>query len=124
MIDYLLDGNNQREQRCTQGPSHRAGIHTSQNPQRTAGGGSIQHVGLSPHTEETVAVKVELDSRPPEGAQFDTSIIRKHSILHLQHYDKASLLRNALEQTGWKDALPNEQNWNRPTGKLLDGYVK
>jgi len=53
-------------------------------------------LGLSPHLSETVSIKVEIDTNPPKGADLETSIIRKHCLLNLQHYDKSSLLAGKL----------------------------
>jgi predicted nucleotidyltransferase component of viral defense system len=49
-------------------------------------------LGWSPHRGEVLAVKVELDTRPPAGAGLAISLVRRHVTLHLQHHDQASLL--------------------------------
>ncbi|MCX7723166.1 MAG: nucleotidyl transferase AbiEii/AbiGii toxin family protein [Verrucomicrobiae bacterium] len=53
-------------------------------------------LGLSPHRSEVLAVKLELDTRPPAGAGLTTTIVRRHVILHLHHHDRASLLAGKL----------------------------
>jgi hypothetical protein len=53
-------------------------------------------LNLSPHQDEVLAVKIEIDTNPPVGASLDTSIIRRHVLLHLQHHDRASLLAGKL----------------------------
>ena len=53
-------------------------------------------LGLSPHTDETLAIKIEVDSFPPAGAGLETRIVRKYVMLHLQHHDRASLLAGKL----------------------------
>jgi hypothetical protein len=53
-------------------------------------------MGLSPHRQETIAVKIEVDTRPPAGARLETSIVRRHVTLHLQHHDRASLFAGKL----------------------------
>ena len=53
-------------------------------------------LGLSPHRDETLAVKIEVDTHPPTGAGLRTSIVRRHVILQLQHHDRASLLAGKL----------------------------
>jgi hypothetical protein len=37
-----------------------------------------------------------LDTNPPAGAEFETSIVRRHCLLNLLHYDKSSLLAGKL----------------------------
>lgn len=56
----------------------------------------VFELGLSPHRSEILAVKVEVDTRPPEGAVLETTVVRRHEILHLQHHDRASLLAGKL----------------------------
>jgi hypothetical protein len=51
---------------------------------------------LSPHPEEVLAVKIEIDTNPPAGASLDTSLVRRHVMLNLQHHDRASLLAGKL----------------------------
>jgi len=53
-------------------------------------------LGLSPHQSEVLAVKVELDTNPPEGETTTTSIIRRNILLNLFHHDKQSLLAGKL----------------------------
>lgn len=52
--------------------------------------------GLSPHKTEVLAVKVEVDTRPPAGARLATTLVRRHILLNLQHHDLASLLAGKL----------------------------
>jgi predicted nucleotidyltransferase component of viral defense system len=58
--------------------------------------GLLYELGLSPHPSETVSIKVEIDTHPPEGAGLETSVIRRHVLLNLLHYDKPSLLAGKL----------------------------
>ena len=53
-------------------------------------------LSLSPHRDERLAVKLEVDTRPPAGAVLDTTVVRRHVILQLQHHDRASLLAGKL----------------------------
>jgi predicted nucleotidyltransferase component of viral defense system len=58
--------------------------------------GLLYELGLSVRQAETFFVKIELDSNPPSGAKTETSVIRRHIILNILHYDKASLLSGKL----------------------------
>jgi len=53
-------------------------------------------LGLSPHRSEVLAVKIEVDTRPPAGAGLATTVTRRFVLLQLQHHDKASLLAGKL----------------------------
>ena len=56
----------------------------------------LYEFGLSAHGDEVLAVKIEVDTNPPAGAGLDTTIVRRHVTLRLQHHDRASLLAGKL----------------------------
>jgi len=58
--------------------------------------GLLLELGLSPHEDEVLAVKIEVDTRPPQGAGLETTLVRHHVLLNLQHHDRASLLAGKL----------------------------
>lgn len=53
-------------------------------------------LNFSPHQDEVLAVKIEIDTNPPAGASLDTSLVRHHVLLNLYHHDRASLLAGKL----------------------------
>lgn len=56
----------------------------------------LHETGLSPHADQVVAVKVDVDSNPPAGAGLRTRLVRRHVSLRLWHHDRASLLAGKL----------------------------
>lgn len=58
--------------------------------------GLLHELTLSPHRDEILAVKLEVDTHPPVGATLATTVVRRHVILQLQHHDRASLLAGKL----------------------------
>lgn len=56
----------------------------------------LYELGLSAQRDEILAVKIEVDTNPPAGAGLDTTLIRRHITLRLQHHDRASLLAGKL----------------------------
>lgn len=58
--------------------------------------GLLYELDLSPHRDQVLAVKIEVDTHPPAGAGLMTTIVRRHVILHLQHHDQSSLLAGKL----------------------------
>lgn len=56
----------------------------------------LYEFGISAHGDEVLAVKLEVDTNPPAGAMLDTTLIRRHVTLRLQHYDRPSLLAGKL----------------------------
>jgi hypothetical protein len=58
--------------------------------------GLLFDLGLSPQRSEVLAVKIEVDTRPPKGAGLMTTVVRRYVVLQLQHHDKASLLSGKL----------------------------
>jgi hypothetical protein len=53
-------------------------------------------LGLSRRREESLSVKLEVDTRPPAGAGLEVSVVRRHALLRFQHHDRASLLAGKL----------------------------
>jgi hypothetical protein len=58
--------------------------------------GLLYEFGITLQRDEVLAVKVEVDTNPPAGAGLDTTLIRRHVTLRLQHHDRASLLAGKL----------------------------
>lgn len=58
--------------------------------------GLLFELGLSPQRNEVLAVKIEVDTNPPEGAGLETTVVRRFVVLQLHHHDKASLLSGKL----------------------------
>ncbi|MHB8113812.1 MAG: nucleotidyl transferase AbiEii/AbiGii toxin family protein [Bellilinea sp.] len=58
--------------------------------------GLLFDLGLSPQPSEVLAVKIEVDANPPQGAGLNTTVVRRFVVLHLHHHDKASLLSGKL----------------------------
>jgi len=56
----------------------------------------LGELGLSPHRDEVLSVKVEIDTNPPAGARVATKLIRRYVLLNLLHYDRSSLLSGKL----------------------------
>jgi len=56
----------------------------------------LYEYGLSAQRDEVLAVKIEVDTHPPAGAGLETTLIRRHVTLRLQHHDRASLLAGKL----------------------------
>lgn len=58
--------------------------------------GLLYELELSGQAEQALAVKLEIDTRPPSGAELEVSVVRRHVTLRLQHHDQASLLAGKL----------------------------
>ena len=51
--------------------------------------GLLHEVGLSPHRDEVLAVKLDVDTQAADGwAETETSLVRKHASLRLHHHDR------------------------------------
>jgi predicted nucleotidyltransferase component of viral defense system len=97
--------------------------------------GLLHEIGLSPHRSETVSIKVEIDTNPPAGANLETTIVRRHCLLNLQHYDKSSLLAGKLhallsrKYVKGRDIYDllwylSDRNWPGPNIVLLNNALK
>lgn len=58
--------------------------------------GLLYEAGLSPHRTEKVSAKIEIDTHPPAGATTRTTLINRHFLLALLHYDIPSLMAGKL----------------------------
>jgi hypothetical protein len=58
--------------------------------------GLPHEIGVSAQEGEIFSLKVEVDTRPPEGAGLETTIVRRQVTLNLQHHDRASLLAGKI----------------------------
>ena len=97
--------------------------------------GLLYELGLSTLSSEVISIKIEIDSNPPTGAKLETSIIRKHCLLNLQHYDKSSLLAGKLhalstrKYTKGRDVYDlmwylSDRSWPEPNILLLNNALK
>jgi predicted nucleotidyltransferase component of viral defense system len=58
--------------------------------------GILHDAGLSAMPAEKLAIKVEIDTRPPEGARCERQVVTRYVTFLLQHYDLPSLLAGKL----------------------------
>lgn len=56
----------------------------------------LNELGISPHRDETLSVKLEIDTNPPRGEVTESTLIRKYITLNILHYDRASLFAGKL----------------------------
>ena len=52
--------------------------------------------GLTSHASQRLRIRVEVDTTPAAGAGLETTIIRRHALLNIQHHDRPSLLAGKL----------------------------
>jgi hypothetical protein len=97
--------------------------------------GLFYELGLSPHPDQVVAVKLEVDTNPPAGAALTTTVIRRHVTLHLQHHDGASLLAGKLHAILQRPYLKgrdlydllwylSDRDWPAPNLTLLNNALR
>jgi len=58
--------------------------------------GILHDAGLSAMPAEKLAIKIEIDTRPPAGATCERRVVTRHVTFLLQHYDLPSLLAGKL----------------------------
>lgn len=112
-------------------------LHLKVNDKKTVHSAFIRFSGLpyelnlSPHRDETLAVKLEVDTRPPAGATLETSLVRRHVLLNIQHHDRASLLAGKLHAILQRPYMKgrdlydlvwylSDRNWPAPNLTLLN----
>ena len=58
--------------------------------------GILHEAGLSVHPDQKMAIKVEIDTRPPVGARCERRVVTHHQTLVLRYYDLPSLMARKL----------------------------
>ncbi len=56
----------------------------------------MYELGLSPHRDRKISIKVEVDTNPLPHVVTEKTIVRRHVLLNLLHYDKSSMLAGKL----------------------------
>jgi len=93
--------------------------------------GLLYEFGLSPHEDEVIAIKVEVDTHPPNFAISETTVLTRHVPLHLRHHDQSSLLagklmaalsREYIKGRDWFDLwwYLDQRNWPSPNFAYLN----
>ena len=96
--------------------------------------GLLHELGLSPRREETLRIKLEVDTNPPEGAGLETTLVRRFETLRLYHHDRPSLLAGKLHavlQRSWtkgRDLFDllwylSDPEWPQPNLVLLNNAL-
>jgi hypothetical protein len=96
--------------------------------------GLPHELGLSGHRDEALSVKLEVDTRPPRGAALETTVVRRHVLLRIQHHDRASLLAGKLHavlQRPWPKGRDfydlvwylSDRDWPAPNLVLLNNAL-
>lgn len=96
--------------------------------------GLLHELKLSPHQDEALAVKIEVDTRPPGGATMETSLVRRHVLLNVYHHDRSSLLAGKLHAILQRPYLKgrdlfdliwylSDRNWPPPNLTLLNNAL-
>jgi len=97
--------------------------------------GLLYELELSPHRDEVLAVKIEVDTNAPVGAGLATTVVRRHVTLQLQHHDRASLLAGKLHAVLQRPYLKgrdvydllwylSDPDWPAPNLTLLDNALQ
>ena len=58
--------------------------------------GILKEASLAAMPDQNLSIKLEIDTRPPAGAVLQRSLVTRHRLLALQHYDLASLMAGKI----------------------------
>jgi predicted nucleotidyltransferase component of viral defense system len=97
--------------------------------------GLLYEFGLSPYADQNFSIKLEVDTRPPQGAGLSTSLIRHRELfLNLQHHDQASLLAGKVHAVLQRQYLKGrdiydlvwyltDRDWPAPNFQMLNNAL-
>ena len=97
--------------------------------------GLLYELGLSAHRNQVLSVKLEVDTNPPVGAGLETTVIRRHVTLQLQHHDRSSLMAGKLHAVLQRDYVKgrdiydlfwylSNRHWPEPNLGLLNNALE
>lgn len=98
--DYNLKNTLQKLQNSLEASGYK--IHRSDSLEGTVKSSFIKFRGLlyeaelSPHQDENLSIKIELDTNPPEGFSLDSSFVSEFFPISLLHHDRSSFLAGKL----------------------------
>lgn len=72
--------------------------------------GILKEAGLAVMPDQTLSIKLEINTRPPAGAVLVRSVITRHRMLVLQHYDLASLMAGKIHALATRH-YPKGRDW-------------
>lgn len=70
----------------------------------------LKETGLATVPEQSLSIKLEIDTQPPAGATITRSVITRHRLLALQHYDLSSLMAGKVHALLVR-AYPKGRDW-------------
>jgi hypothetical protein len=56
----------------------------------------LKDAGLAPIREQNLSIKLEIDTNPPKGAKIERTLLSRHRMLSLSHYDLPSLMSGKI----------------------------
>ena len=97
--------------------------------------GLLYELGLSAHRNQVLSIKLEVDTNPPVGAGLETTVIRRHVTLQLQHHDRSSLMAGKLHAVLQRDYVKgrdiydlfwylSNRHWPEPNLGLLNNALE
>lgn len=72
--------------------------------------GILKDVGLAAMPQQNLSIKMEIDTNPPGGAVLKRSLVTRHRLLALQHYDLASLMAGKIHALATR-SYPKGRDW-------------
>jgi len=58
--------------------------------------GLLFEAGVSPLRDQKLSIKIDVDTRPPAGAKMQVTVVDRHFLMTLWHYDQPSLMAGKL----------------------------
>lgn len=97
--------------------------------------GVLHDTRLSPHRDQVLGIRIDVDTNPPACAVTATRLVRRHVSLRIHHHDRASLLAGKLHAvlcrpwTKGRDIYDlawylSDPSWPAPNLALLNAAVR
>lgn len=97
--------------------------------------GLLFELGISPRQTQVLSIKIDMDTNPPSGATYSSTLIRRYVTLNLLHHDKASLLARKMAAVLTRSYVKGrdlydlvwylaDRAWPPPNLELLNAAIK
>ena len=72
--------------------------------------GILQETGLAPLVDQKLSIKIEVDTRPPPGADTESRVVNRHFLVAFRHHDLASLMAGKVHALVAR-SYPKGRDW-------------
>lgn len=95
--------------------------------------GLLNDLGISPLPGQKLSIKLEVDTRPPEGGKIENSLVNKTYVFYIRHFDLPSLFATKIAACFYRKYLKGRDFYDliwylsknvKPNYELLNNAIR